>query len=130
MNKIIKTLWISLIIVSNTLYADQAVRLTLGQPAPYAGVLLPEEMATKMKQDLIEADYNKAIIESYKKSIDLYKANDILYAQKVELYSTQNDKLAESLQSERSVSNLGRVGFFLLGILATTAAGFAITRVK
>jgi len=72
MNKITKILCLILIIAipSNSFSADLAVRLSLGQSAPYAGVLLPEEMANKMKQDLIEADYNKAIIESYKKSVD------------------------------------------------------------
>ena len=130
MNKSVKILLILLTIVIPLNSYAGVVRLVKDQPAPYSGVLLEEETIKSMQKDLIDADANKQLIESYKKSIDLYKQNDILYQQKVELYSTQNDKLAESLQSERSVSNWGRIGFFLLGVLATTAAGYAITRVK
>lgn len=126
-----KTLLILLIVsIPLNSFAEPAVRLNKSDPAPYTGVLLPEDTLNLMKKDIVEGELNKQIIESYKKSIDLYKQNDILYQQKVELYSSQNDKLAESLQSERSVSNWGRIGFFLLGVLATTAAGYAITRVK
>jgi hypothetical protein len=83
-----------------------------------------------IQKDLIDGDANKQLVESYKKSVDLYKANEALYQQKVDLYSSQNDKLAESLQSERSVSNWGRVAWFILGVAATCAAGYAISRVK
>lgn len=119
-----------LLVFSFNCYADQAVRLSKDQPAPYAGVLLSEGMADQMKKDLIEADYNKALIESYKKSVDLYKANELLYQSKVDLYSSQNDKLAESLQSERSVSNWGRLAWFILGVGATCLAGYSISRIK
>lgn len=130
MKKLSKILLIlSMIAIPANSYAG-AVRLVKDQPAPYAGVLLEEETIKSMQKDLIDADANKQLIESYKKSIDLYKTNETLYQQKVDLYSTQNDKLAESLQSERSVSNWGRLAWFLLGIGATVGAGYAISHVK
>ena len=107
-----------------------ALHIVKDQPAPYSGVLLDDDTMKAIQKDLVDGDANKQLVESYKKSIDLYKANEDLYQKKVDLYSKQNDVLAANLQSERSVSNWGRLGFFLLGVAATCLAGYSISRIK
>lgn len=110
------------ILVNNLALADDAVSLTQGQPAPYAGVLLSQPKADLIKKQLIDSDYNAAVNESLNKSITLYKSNEELYQKKIDLYSNQNDRLATELYSERQTSDWTKALWFILGIAATSAA--------
>ena len=62
------------------------------------------------------------------KSIDLYKKNEDVQNQKVNILLEQNDKLAKSLGDARSVSTFERVAWFIGGMLVTSAAVFGASK--
>lgn len=121
---------LTFLIAGNNCFADQAINLGLGDKAPFAGVLLPQSLADSMKLSLINADYNKALSDSLQKSVDLYKANEVLYQNKITLYSDQNDKLASRVSSEQTTSDWTKGLYFVLGVLATCAAGYSVSHLK
>lgn len=106
--------------------ADQATALEKGQPAPYAGVLLDTEKANKTKIGLQERDLFEQIVNSQTKSIELLKQNNTYAENKVNLLLTQNDKLAEQLQSSQSFNTFERIGLIVLGVALTVGAGYAL----
>lgn len=120
---------ILLVFISNISFAEDKVQeLQIGQISPYTGILMPQSKADQIKMDLINADYNKAVNESLNKSIELYKSNETLYQNKVNVLTDQNNNLAKNLYEERSLSAWEKFGLFGLGILATVGAGFAIKK--
>lgn len=129
LKKTLPILLISLIAVKPILADDKAVNLVKDQPAPYSGVLIPPAKAQEMKEQLIEYDNLKLINESYKRSIELYKSNELSYNDKIDKINTQNDTLAKQLNSSREVSEWTRFGYFMLGVLGTVSAGYVVKKV-
>lgn len=86
------------------------------------------EKAKEVRNKLIDLQTAQKQNESYKTSLQLQQDMLDLQDKKTKLYSDQNDKLAQSLQSERSMSNFERLVIFGLGIAATVFAGFAIKK--
>lgn len=123
-----KILLISLIIVNSLgAYAEDVIYLDKGKAAPYDGYLFTPEKAKDTRLQLIEGDYNKDLVKSLTKTIDLYQSNEEISNKKVDLLLDQNDKLAVQLNSSRQVSNWEKVGYFLGGIIIT---GLAIKGVQ
>ena len=121
-------LLISLTIVSNSLYAGDAVFLEKDKAAPFDGVLLPQDKALAIKQMTLEHDTYLLMNQSLEKSLSLQK--NIIQSQddKVNILLQQNDKLAKSLGDERSMSNWERIGFFALGAVLTTAIAYGASK--
>jgi len=109
--------------INNSL-AQDAIVLPQGKAAPYTGLLLPEQKAAELYNDLYK---NKLLIESYEKSIELYKKNEFLCDKKTSILLEQNDKLAEALQKQRSVNNWEKIIWFGLGFISV---GMGIYGVK
>ena len=82
--------------------------------------------AKDVRDRLIDGDTFQKLNESLSKSIDLYKKNETINDNKINLLLEQNDKLAKSLLAERTVGSWERFGYFLLGVIGTVGAGFAI----
>ena len=128
-----KTLWIFSIVVSNALVfnplarANEVVHLEQGKPSPYSGVLFPVEKANELRKMAIELETLRSINESYIKSIGLYQKTIQLHEEKYQLVYNQNDKLSEALVESRRSSDLQKIIWFSLGVLAT---GFAVYGAK
>lgn len=127
-----KTLWIFSIAVSsalivNPLYANDVVYLEKDKPSPYSGILFPVERANELRKMAIELETLRAINESYSKSIQLYQKTMQLNDEKYLLIYNQNDRLSEALVESRRSSDLQKIIWFGLGVLAT---GFAVYGAK
>lgn len=119
---------LSNVLVVNGAFAEEdAVYLEKDKKAPYAGILLPVEKANELRKSLIELDTLKTINESYAKSIQLYKQSEQLTETKYNTLSAQNDKLALALVESRQSSDLQKIVWFGLGVIAT---GFALYGAK
>lgn len=79
-----------------------------------------------MRKELLERDsliiINKSLEESIKHNKDIIQISDL----KINNLSEQNDNLAKSLYSERSMTNWERLAFFALGVIGTGLAVYGI----
>lgn len=117
-----KTIITSLLIATLTVqsaFADQAVTVKTGDvvsPAYDRGTLLDREKAEKIKDELIEKDGLVKQVESYDKTIKLYRSNeDILNSQK-DMLVKQNIELTRTLNDTREMSDWTKIGYFVLGV--------------
>lgn len=116
------TLLISLLILSNTVLAQDAVYLNQNDKAPFTGYLLPQEKLVELKNNTMERDtleaQNASLNASLKLQDDIIAKKD----QQLILYSNQNDKLAQTANSALSLSTWEKVGYITLGIVVTGLA--------
>lgn len=86
------------------------------------------DKAKSVRDRLIDLETTSKINESLNKSLELYKSNEQLQQNKINLLLEQNDKLAVRLNDSQSLNNWEKFGLFVLGIVATVGAGFAIKK--
>lgn len=119
-----------LILIPTNSWAEEAVHLNKSQSAPYEGILLTVSKAEQTKVRLIEADQLTDINTSLNKSLDLYKTNEILYNNKINLLMTQNDTLAKSAYEAQSNSFWKYAIMFLGGCAATTLGLYGLKQLQ
>lgn len=93
-----------------------------GDKAPYKGYLFDIETEKKIRIDLLQLDYYKALDQHNVKIIKLMQDNEDLMNKRIELYQKQNLNFNEQLASSKDINTIERIVWFGLGILAT---GFA-----
>ena len=125
--KHLKIFLIIVSLISCNVYGQEVHVLTQGQPAPFSGVLFPNKKANEIRKQLIQGDGYKLINESLEKSITLYKDNEKLQNEKINLLLTENINLNNRVDSLKKSNDLERVIWFSLGVLAT---GFALYGAK
>ena len=118
---------VSLVCFESNAYGEGVHLLDKGQPAPFSGVLFSNKKGNEIRRQLIEGDGYKLINESLVKSIDLYKENDKLQREKVNLLLTENINLNNRVDSLKKTNDIERIIWFSLGVLAT---GFALYGAK
>jgi hypothetical protein len=124
--------WLTILLIClnlNNAIAD-VVFLDKNKPAPFSGYLFGEEEAQNARNAVIDRDRYRLLSDSLQHTVNLQSENIKLEEKRVELYKTKTDELAKELYSARTVNNWERVGWFILGIAATTAAGYAISHVS
>jgi hypothetical protein len=99
---------LSILLISNIVYADDSVYLNQKQPAPFSGYLLPETTVKQLRNDSLE--------------LDLYKTTNTLKDQQIALLGAQNTSLSTTLKETSTLSTWERVGYFAAGVLLTALA--------
>lgn len=113
------------ILVSNVGFTQESVPLKKDDRAPFEGVLLSLDKANKVRYDLLECDIKKSLNESYEKTIKLYKDNENIHQEKINVLLKQNDDLAKAVIEARSSTDIQKIIWFGLGVLATGLAIYA-----
>lgn len=106
----------------------ETVVLEQGNPAPFSGYLLDKETAQLSRIRIIEGDEAKKLNLSYVRSIERYQANELLYSTQVQTVLEQNDKLARSLRDSQGMGTWERIGWFVGGMVITSAAVYGASQ--
>lgn len=121
-----------------TLYCLILSSLSFGDTDPYlapSGHVLKQESwvfspnkALEVRNKLVDLDSQLKINDSLNKQIDLYKGLNDIQKINLNLVMEQNDKLAKSLNDERSMTNWERIGWFGIGVLATVLTVYGVNQ--
>lgn len=110
-------------IAASNATAQDAIVIPKGTQAPFTGLLLPEQKAVEVYNDL---NKYKLLSESYERSIALYKNNEQILDHKTRILLEQNDKLSIELSKARTTSNVERVIYYALGFFSVIGGAYAI----
>ena len=128
MKTLLSFLMIGLITI-NSSFAQEAVMIKKDERAPFEGVLFPLDQANKMRYQLIECDIKKELNASYERTIKLYKENESYQENKVNILMKQNDELSKALTESKSTTDLQKILWFSLGVLATGLAVYGASKI-
>jgi len=109
--------------VVNSASAQDAIVIPKGTQAPFTGLLLPEQKAVEVYNDL---NKYKLLNESYERSIALYKGNEKILDNKTKILLEQNDKLSTELHKARTTSNIEKALYYALGFLSVVGGAYAV----
>lgn len=129
MKKLLLTISLVSSITANNCYAQNVVLLEKDSPAPYKGYLFTEDEVRKIRSDLIELDTLRLVEISYNRTLELYKKNEVLYNDKINMLVQQNDKLVTTLSKSQEVNNWERFFWFSAGIFITGAGVYLGSKV-
>lgn len=117
MKKILMNLLSILLIVGfpTNSFAEDAVNLDKGAPAPYAGVLLTQKKLDSIAVELQEKDRLVLLNGSLNRSLDLSIKSNAYSEEKVSVLLEQN----KALISQQSLTTLERIGWIVLGVAVT-----------
>ena len=130
MKRFVISIMVCLVILAPTTSKANVVVLKQGERAPFEGFLMGRDTEKAVRVRLIEADAMKLVNESLEKSLSLQMDSLNKEQQKLGICQEQNDKLAKSLYSERSHSDLERIVWFSLGILAAIGAVYGAKQIQ
>lgn len=130
MQKRIKTILAILIlsIFSKSVNADDVIFLGKGVPSPYDGFLFTREKTLDVKNTYIERDEFKLLNESLNRSLTLYKDNEKINQEKLNVLLDQNDTLAKELYSSRGTNNWEKLAWFIGGVAVSGLAFYGATK--
>lgn len=120
--KKLSAIFLSSLIWSQFVYADDAIYLNQNEKAPYSGYLLPEGKIKELRNNTIERDGLKAINDNLTQQLSLEQKNNSLKDDKVNLLLEQNDKLAKAAYAERELNTWEKIAFFTGGIVISGLA--------
>lgn len=104
--------------VNNGFCQSDSVFLEKGKPAPYSGILFTEEKAQGIRNELLESDKTKLLLETERNRTDRLGQIIKLKDEEIELYNKQNTRLLKANDRSDTLNYI----WFGLGILATGAA--------
>jgi len=103
---------------NNEARAEDSVSISRGQPAPFSGILFTDEKAANIRNDLLEGDKNKLLLETEKHRTERLLTIGKMKDEEIELYRAQNQRLLKVNDRSDTVNML----WFGLGVLATGMA--------
>lgn len=111
---------LTIILISNLSYAQDAVFINKDDKAPFSGNLLTVEQTKKLYDDSLDKS-------SLQKQLDLEQKNSTLKDQKVDILLNQNLKLIEANNTDHTLNNWEKAAYFVGGMVAV---GLAIKGVE
>jgi hypothetical protein len=114
--------------ISVNITAQDAVKLNKDDKAPFTGILVTHEALDSLRKDVIERDGLKLINTSLNSTITMQEEIISRQNNQREILMNQNEKLAKSLNDERSMKTWERIGLVGLGILASGVAAVAFNK--
>lgn len=112
-----KKLLIAILVSSSAL--GQAVDLKKSEPAPFEGVLLPFDYASRLRQDVEIGDLNK-------KKVDILTVDVTRETDRANMWMKTSQDLASKNVAQDSLSTYKVAGGFLLGVIATVLTAYAV----
>jgi hypothetical protein len=129
MKKMLKIFLTFSMILSTKSNAESTVFIEKDTPAPFSGYLFTEQAGKELKLKLVDLEYFKQLSTSLQNQVDLYVKIDLKTQEKLNVLSTQNDKLAQTAYNASSLNAWEKGGYFLLGVAAAILAAFAVKQV-
>lgn len=129
--KIFRLMLITSLIFStnvNNVYASDIEYLIESQPAPFTGYLLSIPKTMQIKKSLEDCDRIYFLNKSLEQSIEIYKKNETLYVNQLDVLKKQNSELDKAVQSQRHTEFWETVMYFGIGVLTTSAIVYATQR--
>lgn len=109
---------VTLLIGSTAANSQDSQYLEKSQPAPYTGILFTESKAQSIRNELLEGDKNKLLLETEKHRTarlgEIVKLKD----EEIELYNKQNQRLLKVNDRSDTMQYI----WFGLGVIVTGAA--------
>ncbi len=127
-SKNLKIFGISSLLLSSVCFAD-VVAINQGQVAPFKGYLFSSDKELEARSAMLDNVILKDMTARQEKVIQLYKADEGIFDQRIENYIKQNDILAKENEQLRSMNNWERFGWFALGVVATGLSAWGMSRV-
>lgn len=112
------------LLIPSLLLADDSVKyLNKDDKAPFDGYLFSREAERQLRLTDLELKQSKDIIK-------LYEQKSTIQEKQIELRDKELDVLSKRVIEQKDDSFFGKIGFFVLGVAATSAIAFGITRIS
>lgn len=112
--------------VNNGICGSDPTFLEKGQQAPFSGILFSEDKAQRVRNDLLEADKTKLLLETEKHRAERLGQILSLKDEEIELYAKQNQRLLKTNERSDTLNYM----WFGLGILFTSLAVYGAGSLK
>jgi len=108
-----------LLIFSTIVRAENnVIYLEKNKPAPFSGILFPEQQANNIRRDLLEKDKLELLLHGERSKSGNLSQIIQLKEEEIELYRKQNQRLIRAEQTSNTMQYI----WFGLGVLVTGAA--------
>lgn len=114
--------------ISSTAKSEDAVLLNQNEKAPYTGYLISKERAVELYKMGVQLQENVLLNESLTRSTEIYKKNDELSKQQLNVLLERNDLLSKQLLDTREVSTLEKTLWFIGGIVLSAGAVYGASK--
>lgn len=112
--------------ISNAL--PNATRLNKGDVAPFTGVELSDDYASRVYKELNDLNQYKLLVSSLEETIKLHEENEDTYLKEITELKDQNVTLNTALEKSSSNNFWRDALWFVIGAAAAGTVTFAITR--
>jgi hypothetical protein len=117
-------------ILSNICLADDIIFLEKDKPAPHEGYLFTPEKTKETRIKLLERNTFEGLNLSLTNTNTFLQKNIYLKDYQIQIVTDRNTELSKTIIDQRSASDLQKVLWFGLGVLATGAALYGIKKIS
>jgi len=115
--------------LGSNVFALDSKSVTKGEVVPFDGVIFNNTNANVLRVRLLERDTYLQLNSSYEESFKLTAENFKLKDEQIKLLGDNNLRLTKELRSEREIGTWERLGWFTLGVIATSSAVYGVKKI-